>query len=122
MIGVFMSSNVVIRKNGGFYCVYGNDAFIFYYLFGYKIVDDKVGFPKSVYNKVINVLDENTISYDVVNGDLADYKKRNNYDKFVKLGKKKHSLDFRIKDIISKLDTLNEKDINKILDYVESML
>lgn len=117
-----MSSNVVLRKNGGFYSVYGNDCYIFYYLFGYKIVDDRVGFPVSAYNKVINTLEENFISYEVVNGNLANYKKRNNYEKFVKLGKKKHSLDFRIKEIISKLDKLQEKDIDKILDYIESLI
>ena len=116
-----MSSTVVIRKNGGFFCVYGGDAFIFYYLFGYKIVDDKVGFPKSALNRVVNLLQEKTINYEL-EGELVNYKKRNNYDKFVKSGRKKHSLDFRIKDIMSRLENLSEKDIDKILDYIEEKL
>ena len=32
-----MSSKVVLRKNGGFYSVYGDDAYILYYLLNYKI-------------------------------------------------------------------------------------
>ena len=114
-----MSSKVVIRKNGGFMCVFGDDAYILYYLLGYKIKDDKVGFPNSAYNKVINILEDNHINYEF--GEInIDYKKKNNYDKFAKLGRKKFSLDYRVNDIISKLDKLNEKDIDKILSYVES--
>lgn len=116
-----MSSNVVFRKNGGFYSVYGDDCYILYYLFKYRIIDDRVGFPISAYNKVVNALNENLINHEY-NDDVVNYKKKNNYDKFVKLGKKKYNLDFRIKDIISKLDKLNEKDIDKILDYIEEFL
>jgi len=114
-----MSSKVVLRKNGEFYCVYGDDTFILYYLFNYKIIGDRVGFPNSAFNKVINLLEENHISYEA-DGSVYDFKNRNNYKKILNLGKKKHSLDYRINDIIEKLDKLNEKDIDKILDYVES--
>ena len=116
-----MSSKVIIRKNGGFMCVFGDDSYILYYLLGYKIKDDKVGFPNNAYNKVVNILENNHINYEF--GEInIDYKKKNNYDKFAKLGRKKFSLDYRVNDIISKLDKLNEKDIDKILTYVESFL
>lgn len=108
-------SSVILRKNGGFYSAYDDDTYILNYLFKYKIKDNKVGFPKSALNKVINVLECNCINY-VVDDNIVDYKKRNNYDKFVKLGKKKYSLTYRINEIISKLDELSEKDVDKILD------
>jgi len=113
-------SSVILRKNGGFYAVYDDDTYILNYLFNYKIKDNKVGFPVSALNKVINVLENNLINYRVIDGNEVDYKKRNNYEKFVKLGKKKYSLTFRINEIIVKLDTLNEKDIDKILEYIEN--
>ena len=116
--GVFMSSKVILRKNGGFYCVYGDDSFILYYLLNYKIVGDKVGFPSSAVNKVINLLEDNHISYEV-DGNVYDFKTRNKYKKILDLGKRKCSLDYRVNDIISKLEKLDEKDIDKILDYIE---
>ncbi len=118
-----MSNNVVLRKNGGFYSVYGDDAFILYYLFHYKIIDDKVGFPLSGYNKVINCLEDNLINYSDSNKNISvNYKKKNNYNKFLNLGKKKHSLDFRINSIMEKINNLSENDIDEILDLIEAKL
>ena len=110
---------VLIRKSGGFYAVYDDDAYILNYFFGYKIKDDRLGFPINSINKVINVLEDNHISYEV-DGNIYDFKNRNKYKKILDLGKRKCSLDYRVNDIISKLDKLEEKDIDKILDYVES--
>ena len=70
-----MSSKVILRKNGGFYSAYGDDAYILYYLLNYKIIGDKVGFPKSAFNKVINLLEDNHISYEV-DGNIYDFKNR----------------------------------------------
>ena len=77
-----MSSKVVLRKNGGFYCVYGDDSFILYYLLNYRIVGDKVRFPSNALNKVINLLEDNHISYEV-DGNVYDFKTRNKYKKFI---------------------------------------
>lgn len=117
--GCIMSSKVVLRKNGGFYSVYGDDAYILYYLLNYRIIGDKVGFPNSALNKVVNLLEDNHISFEV-DGNVYYLKNRNKYKKILDLGKRKSSLDYRVNDIISKLDKLNEKDIDKILDCVES--
>lgn len=69
-------SEVILRKNGGFYSVNGDDCYIFYYLFNYKIVSDRVGFPLSAYNKVVNTLEDNKISYtDKYNNKSSDYKR-----------------------------------------------
>ena len=83
-------NELILRKNGGFYSVYGDDCYILFYLLGYKIVGDKVGFPISAYNKVIE------------------------------LGKNKCKLKYRIDNIIEKMNLLNEEDIDNILSYIES--
>lgn len=63
---------LLIFKNGKFYNVYNDDAFIFYYLFGYKILkDDKVGFPESGLVKVLNTIEDKKINYQII------YKDRN---------------------------------------------
>ena len=84
--------------------------FILYYLLNYRIVGDKVGFPSNALNKVINLLEDNHISYEV-DGNVYDFKTRNKYKKILDLGKRKCSLDYRVNDIISKLNNLDEKDI-----------
>lgn len=111
---------VVLRKNGGFYCVYGDDTYILNYLFNYKIKDDKVGFPISVLDKVINGLEEKCINYEL-NNNLIDFKNKNNYKKYYTLGKKKCNIDYRTNEIINKLNSLDEKKIDKILKYIEKL-
>ena len=44
--------SIVIRKSGGFYQVFDNDALIISYLFDYKIINYKCGFPLIAINKV----------------------------------------------------------------------
>lgn len=118
-----MSSSVVIRKNGGFYSVYGNDCYILNYLFNYKIIDDKVGFPINSYNKVINMLDTNHVNYVISSNNVkVNYKKRNNYNKFFELGKKKYNLNYRINSIIEKINNLSEENIDELLDLIETKL
>lgn len=49
---------VVFRKVGGFYHVFDGDSYILNYLFNYKIVGNRVGFPINSINKVINILED----------------------------------------------------------------
>ncbi len=116
-------SSVVLRKNGGFYSAYGDDAFILYYLFSYKIIDDKVGFPIVSYNKIVNVLENSKINYIVNDKKInVNFKRKNNYYKFVNLGKNKHNLECRINNIISKLNNLTEDDLDEILILIEEKI
>lgn len=96
---------LVIRKNKGKFCtVYGDDANIISSLFGYKILNNKVGFPESVLNKIVNTLLDKKISYMIIyidkDTEKKDFKKLNSYTKY--------------KDIaISKLDY-----ISLLIDYL----
>ena len=69
---------IIIVKIGNFYNVFGQDAYIISYLFGYKL--NKIyngiittGFPKESINKVMARLEHKKINYLVVN-------KSNNYE------------------------------------------
>lgn len=115
-------SSIVLRKSGGFYVVFGDDSIILYYLFKYKIVGDKVGFPIKSIDKVLNKLNECKINYKIINTDInVNFRLKNNYNKYLDLGKKKHSLDYRINSIIDKLELLDEKDIDKIIRFIEGV-
>ena len=74
-----MKSEVIeLRKSGKFYNTFGDDAIIIHHLMNYKIVPSKggVGFPESAYNKVINTLEDNNISYRVYEKDNLLLEKR----------------------------------------------
>ena len=76
-------NSVKIRKNGTFYNVFDKDMYILYFLLNYQIKNDKIGFPKSALNKVINILEENKISYEVIGENIAR-------DLYERLGFKTH--------------------------------
>lgn len=118
-----MKNNVKIFKNGGFYSVYNNDKYIFYYLFGYKIIDNRVGFPLSAYDKVINKLEELKIDYENKSLDVCKkFKKLNKYNYFLEKGKSKYSLNFRLNKTLLYIEKLEEKEIDEIISYIERKL
>lgn len=54
---------LVLIKSGSFYITFYDDALILNYLFNYKVINNKVGFPISNLDKVLSKLDNNNISY-----------------------------------------------------------
>lgn len=106
-----------------FYSVYNNDTYIFYYLFGYKIIDNRVGFPLSAYDKVINKLEELKIDYENKSLDVCKkFKKLNKYNYFLEKGKSKYSLNFRLNKTLLYIEKLEEKEIDEIISYIERKL
>lgn len=93
-------NKVVIRKIGGFYNIFDNDAIIINYLFDYKIVNNRSGFPLNSLDKVINILEDNKVSYKVIDNDATfknkDYKKVNKYNYVLDKGKKKIDIEYKI--------------------------
>lgn len=118
-----MNNSVELLKNGGFYSVFGESCYIMLYLFNYKIKDNRVGFPKSVYDKVINKLESLNINYsDPISGVKKDFKRKNQYNKFVNKGKDKFSIVNRVNNIVDKLDSLSEDKLDNILKYIEGII
>lgn len=114
-----VKNNVEIFKNGGFYSVYNNDTYIFYYLFGYKIIDNLVGFSLSAYNKVINKLVKLKIDYENKSLDVCKkFKKLNKYNYFLEKERTKYSLEYRLNKVLLLIEKLDEKEIDEIISYI----
>ncbi len=109
------------RKVGGFYHVFDEDCYILNYFFNYKIINNRVGFPISSINKVINILEEKKINYEL-DGKETNFKRKNNYGKFLEKGKTKYNFKKDIEKIYDKLDKLNSKDLKEILNFIEGKL
>lgn len=81
---------IINQSSGKFFEVYGYDAFIFNYLFDYKIIQAgktyKCGFPDSSLVKLTNKLNDLKMSYQVIyrgeNPHVKDHSKINQYSKY----------------------------------------
>ena len=63
-----MEKNIItISKKGNFCNIYNNDCYILYYLFNYKIINNKLGFPINSLPKVITTLENRKINYSINN-------------------------------------------------------
>lgn len=113
---------LVIRKNKGKFCtVYGDDANIISMFFGYKILNNnKVGFPESVLNKVINTLLDKKISYMIIyvdrDSEKKDFKKLNSYTKYRDIAISKLDYISKVDKLINKIKNMDEKEFNDFLD------
>lgn len=121
-----MKECVVIRKAGGFYSVFDDDAVIVSYLTGYKISGGRCGFPINSLDKVVNLLEDNKVNY-VVRDNMKDiknsnYKKNNKYNKVLDKGKKKYDIDYRVSSIIDKINNLSYDRLCELLDNVEKYI
>ena len=116
--------SIKIRKSGTFYAVFDDDCYILYFLLDYKIINSKVGFPSSALTKVVNILDEKRINYEVLgeNGVIANFRNANKYDKFMKLGKEKYEKNIHFQDIMEKIKEASPSKIEKILLAIEDIL
>lgn len=101
-------------KYGNFYRVFDDDCYVIGGLLGYKIYDNKTGFPLSEYNKVKEILDYNNVSYIFYNK-YESIKELNSYDLILNYYKNY----FYKKDLMNILfdyDIINE--LEKILNLI----
>mgnify|MGYP003293536466 CR=1 FL=1 len=95
------------------------------FIFGYKVLSNrKVGFPESAYDKVIEILENYHISYQIVYIDkepyFKDFKKQNKYEHFYNLAYKLLDKQNRIDLIIKKLNKAEDKDIEEVIKVIEN--
>ena len=126
---------IILVKIGTFYHQYGRDAYIMSYLFGYqiKIIDKNLytcGFPKSALNKILSKLEENSISYMIINKsenyevqEEMEFKNKNKYmemyNKAYKYISKKNKIDTIYNYL---LDNINDINIKEKLNKIEEIL
>ena len=113
---------VVLIKVGNFYETYGDDGFLLYNLFDYKVKDvgnvKRVGFPLIAYNKVISF----KINYVIIEGREVTKKKfnLNNYAKYVCSS---DSINVRVDRVCERIRFLKDTpQIETILDRIEELI
>ena len=116
--------SIVIRKSGGFYQVFDNDALIISYLFDYKIINYKCGFPLIAINKVINTLEEKKINFIIKDEEevVKNFRNKNTYSKYLEKARVKDNINNRIKSILDMINDLDVKKLNEVLSVIEETL
>lgn len=118
------------KNDGKFITCYNDDAYILHSIFGYKLVgegkNDKLGFPSTVIDKIIDKLDSLSINYEIYYKkelkSSKDFKKKNNYQKYLEQGLLQVEIDKKVDLIKYKLSRLDLKEVNKELEKILDIL
>lgn len=121
---------IITQSSGKFFEVYDYDAFMFNYLFDYKIIQNgktyKCGFPDSSITKITNKLSYLKISYQIIyrgrNPFVKDFKKINQYSKYKLIALQKIDIKERMDVLVEKIKSLNEEQAKKIMLELEKCL
>lgn len=129
------SKDVCLFKIGAFYHTYNRDSYVVSYLFKYKIKElesnhKECGFPESALPKVKAKLENNKISYLVIDrrnnydvDEQEDYKDLNNYEKIYEKANKEINRNKRIVRLSEFLkDNIDSKDFIKIIGKMEEIM
>lgn len=118
------------KNDGKFITCYNDDAYILHSIFGYKLVgegkNDKLGFPSTVIDKIVDKLDSLSINYEIYYKkeleSSKDFKKKNNYQKYLEQGLLQVEIDKKVDLIKYKLSRLDLKEVNKELEKILDIL
>lgn len=121
---------IITQSSGKFFEVYGYDAFMFGYLFDYKVLQNgktyKCGFPDSSLTKITNKLSDLKISHQIIyrgrNPFVKDFKKINQYSKYKLIALQKLDIKERMDALVEKVKSLSEEQAKKVMLELEKCL
>ena len=105
--------HVVIIKSGNFYYTFLDDTYIFNYLFGYQIRENKIGFPLNAKAKVKSILNRNNVNLIEVIDDYAyilESKNDNAYQNILRDAKSNLLINNMLKNLMNKIEIKIKKE------------
>lgn len=116
-----MEKNIItISKKVNFCNIYNNDCYILYYLFNYKIINNKLGFPINSLPKVITTLENRKINYSINNKEINFID--NNYLTYLNLGREKYNTTLTQKAFEEKIKRLSKKQTDELFNLIKRYL
>lgn len=110
--------SVVMIKVGNFYHIYDKDIIIINYLFKYKIIDDRVGFPVSALTKVINKLKKLEVDYYIDDTNFHKFDD-NKYQEIYEKSKSYYELSLEVDNIYNYLmNNIERKYIKRLITKI----
>lgn len=108
---------IIFRKAGNFYSVFDDDAIILHSLFGYKVKDNRAGFPINSIDKVTDKLKELHVDYKL--DDAIINFEDNKYESILVDSQNKMALDYKINEIMEKIETSDYNTLNKLIEVID---
>ena len=127
-------TDIALIRLGGFYKVYGKDAYIISKIFGYKVKEEEqivsCGFPIKIINKIKATLENKKINYIIIDSrdnyninEKEDFKNLNRYVKEYNASKIYVKNQMEIEKIYEYLSKKSKKeDIKNILKEIEELI
>jgi len=119
-----MKDFVKIRKQGKFYVAYEEDSYVIHAVMGYKVSNGKIGFPINSLGKVINMLEECKINYQVLEQEQEVSQQtfpKNRYRHYCQEGKKLCDSIARTNSLVDKIKNLSSEQLAQVLKYIEEI-
>ena len=119
--------HVVIIKSGNFYYTFLDDTYIFNYLFGYQIRENKIVFPLSAKAKVKSVLNRNNVNLIEVIDDYAyvlESKNENAYSNVLREAKSNLLISNMLNNLMNAIEIKvkkEEENYNLIKEFVDEL-
>ena len=109
-------------RGGYFYKVSGDDAIIIHHLLGYKIKERAtVWFSKDAMDKVTSTLKMYSISFEII-GESRYTFLNNNYLTFLSKATLALDKEYRINEIVKKIERLDSKRLDSLIKLIEEFL
>lgn len=118
---ILNKKSILIRKVGLFYNVFDNDALIINYLFDYKIINNRCGFPINAIEKVKNTLSDKKVNY-IIDDEMVDFKKENKYMFYLTKAIDKNRLYEFINEMKNKIECLDEEDMLDLISKIKELI
>lgn len=110
--------SIVMIKVGTFYHIYDKDMIIINYLFKYKIIDNRVGFPVSALTKVTNKLKKLEINYYIDDTNFYEFDD-NKYQEIYENSKTYYELSLEVDNIYNYLmNNIERKYIKRLITKI----
>ena len=120
------NQTVFLRKVGGFYHAFDEDAILLFSLFHYRINNGKSGFPVSSLEKVKNTLQAEKVDYYLKISEEEEEKMsfhdENRYLEIYNKGKEEYREFHKKEKLAEKLFTLNEEQVDEVIALVQTWL
>ena len=120
-----MEKYLYLKKQGTFYITTDDDAYILHFIFGYKIIKGRVGFPLNSLGKVTAGLETHKINYTITENDKVVEKQKfpsNNYLEYVQKGKNKYNASADTLELIDKVKNMSDDKIHLIIDFIKEVV
>lgn len=120
------TETIILRRVGGFYHAFDEDAIVLFYLCHYKINNGRSGFPVGSLGKVKSLLEMEKISYLLkISEDVEeemDFKEENRYQEIYELGEVAYREYHKKEKITERIFCLEEEKVDQVLQFVQKLI